>query len=81
VAIGLGGLLVAPAIAKSEGHKITICHVPPGNPGNAHAIDIDRHAWENGHSPHNAHALDYVVGPDGQCSTSGTTTTTTILEL
>lgn len=27
-----------------ENHKITICHIPPGNPTNAHEITIDRHA-------------------------------------
>jgi hypothetical protein len=25
--------------------KITICHIPPGNPENAHAIEINIHAW------------------------------------
>jgi hypothetical protein len=27
------------------GHKITICHIPPGNPSNAHKITIDESAW------------------------------------
>jgi hypothetical protein len=45
------------------GEKITICHVPPGNPENAHSITVDKSAWENGHDPHNAHSLDYV----GEC--------------
>lgn len=48
-------------------HKITICHLPPGNPSNAQAIDIDRNAWDKGHSPHNAHKLDFVVDGDHPC--------------
>lgn len=46
---------------KEEDHKILICHVPPGNPENAHVIDVDKSAWENGHNPHNSHNMDYVV--------------------
>ncbi len=52
------------ALAGGGAGKITICHVPPGNPANAHAITISRNAWENGHSPHNAHSLDY----EGKCN-------------
>ncbi len=32
-------------------HKVWICHVPPGNPGNAHAINVDANGW-NGHDNH-----------------------------
>lgn len=32
--------------------KIDICHVPPGNPGNAHTITIDTHALD-AHMAHN----------------------------
>jgi Tol biopolymer transport system component len=38
-------------------HKIIICHVPPGNPDNAHTISIDANAWKadgsgkGGHGP------------------------------
>lgn len=33
------------ALAMGGGdHKVTICHVPPGNPGNAHTIEVDKHA-------------------------------------
>lgn len=35
----------APFAASHAGQKITICHLPPGNPGNAHAITVDVHAW------------------------------------
>jgi hypothetical protein len=30
---------------KQSREKITICHIPPGNPENAHSIEIDIHAW------------------------------------
>src|SRR3989338_346312 len=37
--------LVLPIYAFAHEHKITICHIPPGNPENAHSIDIDEEAW------------------------------------
>ncbi len=46
-AIGLLSVLSvqAPiATATSRDHKVAICHVPPGNPSNAHTIEIDYHA-------------------------------------
>jgi hypothetical protein len=49
----------------NDDHKIDICHVPPGSPENAHTISVDKHAWENGHTPHNKHSDDYV----GECRT------------
>jgi hypothetical protein len=78
VAVGVGGVFVSPAMAKPQDHKITICHVPPGNPENAHAIDIDLHAWENGHTPHNSHDQDFVIDADHQqCPAGGLASTTT----
>ncbi len=55
----------ASGVAAKRDHKITICHVPPGNPANAHSISVDLNAWEQGHSPHTtpAHVLDYI----GEC--------------
>lgn len=50
-----------------NGHKIDICHVPPGNPENAHVIEVDIHAWENGHTPHNAHNMDFIVDESNTC--------------
>ncbi len=47
--------------------KITICHVPPGNPSNAHAITIGLPGWLNGHEPHKAHKDDFVVDGDRPC--------------
>ena len=26
--------------SPDSGHKVTICHIPPGNPGNAHTISV-----------------------------------------
>ncbi len=76
-AVGVGGVLASPAMAQPKDHKIAICHVPPGNPDNAHVVTIDVHAWENGHTPHNSHNGDFVVDADNQCSSGGVPTTTT----
>ncbi len=57
-------------MAKNKGHKIAICHVPPGNPENAHVVVIDVHAWPPdgpGHTPHQHHNMDFVLGPDDVC--------------
>jgi hypothetical protein len=43
--------------------KITICHVPPGNPANAHTLVVSRNGW-NGHQRHKG---DYA----GPCGGSG----------
>lgn len=40
--------------------KITICHVPPGNPANAHTIVVGEPAWKG----HLKHPGDYL-GPCG----------------
>ena len=47
---------------NQAGEKITICHIPPGNPENAHAITIDVHAWP----AHEAHGD--VIGDCSQTS-------------
>jgi len=50
-------------------HKVTICHIPPGNPPNAHTIDIGEQAV----SAHLAHG-DYCGpchGSDGSSSNPG----------
>ena len=48
VAAALGGLAsLEPSQAQAQGgDKITICHIPPGNPGNAHTITISTSALE-----------------------------------
>ncbi len=42
-------------------HKITICHVPPGNESNPQTITVDKHSWEweNGNK-HSEHSTDYI---------------------
>ncbi len=52
-----------PATGSDNADKITICHVPPGNPANAHTITVGRNGW-NGHSRHKG---DYA----GPCGGSG----------
>ncbi|MGB1269448.1 MAG: hypothetical protein ACPG45_06895 [Flavobacteriaceae bacterium] len=44
---------------EQSNEKITICHIPPGNPENAHSIEISVHAWP----AHQAHG-DVI----GNCS-------------
>lgn len=46
-------------------HKIWICHVPPGNPGNARAIYVDENGWDG----HDNHSGDFRInGPhDRRC--------------
>ena len=62
----------------AEPTKITICHLPPGNPDNAQMISTDLNAWETGHSPHNAHALDFVVDGTRACPPLPTTPTPSV---
>lgn len=46
ILVGLGAVLLLALLAAPSGspavadHKITICHIPPGNPDNAHTITI-----------------------------------------
>ncbi|MGR9012096.1 MAG: hypothetical protein ACU83U_00480 [Gammaproteobacteria bacterium] len=59
--------------------KITVCHVPPGNPENKHTIHIAFSAWE----AHKRHTN--TIGPDfadylGSCNNAPTTTGTTTPE-
>jgi hypothetical protein len=46
------------------GHKQLICHIPPGNPGNAHTICVGKPAVD----PHVAHHGDGI----GACATEPT---------
>lgn len=58
-----------------DNKKITICHIPPGNPDNAHTITISENAWP----AHQKHHGDYVgackkdsVPPVTECDTCDT---------
>jgi hypothetical protein len=44
--------------------QITICHVPPGNPANAHTLVVGGPAW-NGHRHHRGDYLGACQGQDG----------------
>lgn len=34
--------------------KVEVCHVPSGNPSNAHLITVSKNGWKNGHRSHHA---------------------------
>jgi hypothetical protein len=56
VAAAAVGVLAAPA------PKLVICHIPPGNPANAHSIDVS----QNSIPAHRAHGDCFISGtPDG----------------
>lgn len=44
VAIGLFSVPVNSEIEEVAAKKVTICHIPPGNPANTHAITISVNA-------------------------------------
>lgn len=59
--------------SDKSSQKITICHVPPGNPANKHTIHIAYSAW----AAHKAHTN--TIGPDfadylGSCNSRTTST-------
>ncbi len=58
------GLISATGIrSENDGPKVTICHIPPGNPENAHSITISINALP----AHLAHG-----DSEGACSTECT---------
>jgi hypothetical protein len=71
--VGLGAVVTNSANAKPE-DKVVICHVPPGNPENAHTITVSENALK-GHLDNNGklHGLDYY----GECKTDEPTDPTT----
>jgi hypothetical protein len=44
VVLAVAVLLMLPGAALAKHHKVDICHVPPGNPDNAHTISVSVHA-------------------------------------
>jgi hypothetical protein len=40
VALALSPLIVLQPPVEAAGPKVTICHIPPGNPDNAHEITV-----------------------------------------
>jgi hypothetical protein len=62
---GLGAVAAGQTAAGTV--KVTICHVPPGNPGNAHTITVGSEAV----SAHMAHGDSVGVCPTFQPPPSG----------
>lgn len=42
----------ADKVGKKKPKKVKVCHVPPGNPSNAHVIHIPKKAFFKGHKKH-----------------------------
>jgi hypothetical protein len=66
--------LLTPTIIFAGQDKISICHLPPGNPSNGHVISIPLAQWEGsgGHST-GGHGGDY----EGECQNPTETPTPT----
>ena len=47
-----------------DSHKVLICHIPPGNPDNAHTICVDQHALK-AHVTHHGDAVGACAGDGG----------------
>jgi hypothetical protein len=54
------------------GKKITICHIPPGNPANAHTITISINAWP-AHQAHGDYQGECRKDTSVECDTCDTT--------
>lgn len=59
--------------APAANGKIQICHVPPGNPANAHTITVSPAAWA-GHSHHPGDHLGACEGDGGGEADGGVST-------
>jgi hypothetical protein len=57
-----GGELNGGMINEDASGKITICHVPPGNPANAHTLIVGAAAW----SGHRHHKGDHLGPCEGE---------------
>jgi hypothetical protein len=64
----IAALIPSRALAQSK--MVTICHVPPGNPANAHTITVGEAAAQR-------HLEQHPGDTMGSCQTSPTTTTST----
>ena len=74
--LGLGSVVTNAANAKPN-DKVVICHVPPGNPENAHRVEVNKNGLK-GHLDNNGklHGLDYF----GECKSGPTDPTETPTE-
>jgi len=66
--IGIAGFYVPGAIA--EGAKVDVCHIPPGNPENAHTITISENAV-SAHLDHGDHVGACDLEPTDELRESG----------
>ena len=64
VLIGFLSLLAFVTAANAKSVKADICHIPPGNPANAHFISVGERAV----AAHVANHGDEVVAGDGSCT-------------
>ncbi len=66
-------------VAAANDDKVTICHVPPGNPENVQTITIDEHALQAhlGDNEEGLHGGDYR----GECLVEATPTPTPTPEI
>lgn len=55
--------------------KVSVCHVPKGNPSNRHTIHISYGAWVKAHRFHNATSAPGDSDQLGSCNTQKTVTT------
>ena len=64
-----------PTTEATNDHKVWICHLPPGNPENALALNVDADGW----SGHDIHVGDFeITGPDDpRCAAPTSTPTST----
>ena len=63
--LAIGFLFVAAVLlvgSAGANDKVTICHIPPGNPENAHEVTVSVHAWP----AHQEHG-DFIVTESAQC--------------
>jgi hypothetical protein len=63
----------APGGGHGNGNKVTICHVPPGNPANAHTITVSRQGADAHLRQHSGDYMgacrkDTTTTPPGQCT-------------
>jgi LPXTG-motif cell wall-anchored protein len=72
VLLSVTAIAVADEDNHAEPHKVTICHVPPGNPDNPLTLEVDAEGW-NGHKNH---PDDYEGPCQGSTTTSKPSTTT-----
>jgi len=61
VILGFALLIGSPALAKND--KVQLCHVPPGNPANAHEISVSPNAVDGHLLNHTGDALGPCAAP------------------